>query len=463
MIKKAKVSALAVRTFANAVSKVMEYSERFDEGISCLEELLRYLSEQNEDLSSSIEKMESANDSLSKVINKIEETISGIMYEIDELENELSHLRDELSDTPRTITVTDWEGRKHKERNSDYDYLKERIRGVREEISDLEDSLYDEKQRLDRAERIERKLSIHIAEIHQVINSVKDMQRSIKTLISKIDDVKKGNTNNSDNANDGLKKALKAIYDYMKIKMEYDAGKQYIEKFTPRDTQDSVDENPNKGKEAKEQIYVENKDQENSIHKIKYDSQNHICEYDGRRYGGKYVLYEERKNGTSKSGPLSGYYEGERGESKFIPSDRTAKGLAVLEILRQKGLDGIVYRNAEPDFEVCSEAEVTIENMTENREDYRDINGNQMPGNFTQADIKLAEKWNSERRDNRTDWTGLDVEEYRKVNRLTWHEKCDTITMILVRCEINDFFSHYGGCAECRVRDGGSNEGGFDE
>ena len=74
-----------------------------------------------------------------------------------------------------------------------------------------------------------------------------------------------------------------------------------------------------------------------------------------------------------------------------------------------------------------------------------------MYGNFTQADIKLAKLWCSENINGKSDWTARDVASYRKNNNLTWHEKCDTITMVLVRSEINAYFKHIGGVSECNI------------
>ena len=101
--------------------------------------------------------------------------------------------------------------------------------------------------------------------------------------------------------------------------------------------------------------------------------------------------------------------------------------------------------------------------MTENRDNYRGKDGDMQLGNFVQADIELAERWKKEKRDGRTNWEPREVLDYRKANRLTWHEKCDTETMVLVRFEINFYFKHSGGCAECRERDSGESEGVFDE
>ena len=107
---------------------------------------------------------------------------------------------------------------------------------------------------------------------------------------------------------------------------------------------------------------------------------------------------------------------------------------------------------------------VKISGMTENRENFTNNVGEIALGNFSQADIELAKAWNLGKREGRSNWEARDVLNYRKANKLTWHEKCDTETMVLVRFEINLFFKHSGGCSECRVRDAVVTDGGdFDE
>ncbi len=72
--------------------------------------------------------------------------------------------------------------------------------------------------------------------------------------------------------------------------------------------------------------------------------------------------YEDRIRQTPKEGER-GHWEGERGESKYIPSDEKIK-----EILSKYGLDGIVYEDGVPDFSGCAEATVEIDDMSESRE-----------------------------------------------------------------------------------------------
>ncbi len=170
-------------------------------------------------------------------------------------------------------------------------------------------------------------------------------------------------------------------------------------------------------------------------------------------FGGEYTSYADRLNQTPREDDDRGHYEGERGESTYIPSDSTEAGEKAIEKLAEYGLDGIEYINAEPDFSECAEATVKVGHMTQNRQDCVDENGQYTYGNFSQADMKCAEQWNAEGKDGRSDWAARDVSDYRKENHLSWHERCDTETMDLVPQEIHSYFTHSGGVAECKARD----------
>lgn len=175
-----------------------------------------------------------------------------------------------------------------------------------------------------------------------------------------------------------------------------------------------------------------------------------------------YTTYEDRVKYTPKEDSVNGEWTGKRAESTFIPSTDSPEGKEAHDKLNEHGLTGIEYINGEPDFSRCSEANVRIDNMTENRHNYTDNEGNTRLGNYEQANIKCSELWNKENKDGRNDWTPEDVENYRIENKLTWHECCDTKSMNLVPREIHSFFTHSGGVAECKVRDG-SDGGDFDE
>ena len=176
-------------------------------------------------------------------------------------------------------------------------------------------------------------------------------------------------------------------------------------------------------------------------------------------YGGKYNSLEDRIKHTPSEINENYEYSGLRGNSFLRPSENTEKGRAMIELLKEYGVEGVMYKNGEPLFSKCAEATVTIDHMTKNREDYHDGEGMQM-GNFSQADIKCAELWNKQKKDGRTDWTDEKVYDYRRQNKLEWHERCDTKTMDLLKHDIHDFFKHTGRVYECKTRDSIETTGG---
>lgn len=147
--------------------------------------------------------------------------------------------------------------------------------------------------------------------------------------------------------------------------------------------------------------------------------------------------YKERIDRTPRENSDRGKWTGDRGESTFISSDEEMQ-----KLLAQFGLDGIEYKDGIPDFSKCSACTVGIDNMSENRYG--------KDGNFAQCDSKCAEQWNNEGRAGKTDRTARDVKEWREINGYSWHERNDMKTCDLIPTEINDYFGHLGGVAECK-------------
>ena len=140
----------------------------------------------------------------------------------------------------------------------------------------------------------------------------------------------------------------------------------------------------------------------------------------------------------------------------FIPTaDR------VREILRNKGLEGINYKDGIPDFNPISEAKVTIQGMSQHRLSQMGENGERIVGNYEKADTECAKAWNLEQRDGKDDWTHQDVKKWREANEYTWHEHNDMKTCSLVPTEVHKVCSHLGGVSE--IKNILNQIGGFDE
>lgn len=150
--------------------------------------------------------------------------------------------------------------------------------------------------------------------------------------------------------------------------------------------------------------------------------------------GNFFSSYKERLDQTPANNSERGYWQGERGESKFVPVNQ-----GIQEILAKNNMDGVLYRDAIPDFSPCSEGTVIIENMTSNR-----------ANNFKQCDQKCAELWNNDAKNDKIDWTPRDIANWRNENGYSWHERNDMKTCDLIPTETNDYFGHLGGVSECK-------------
>ena len=136
----------------------------------------------------------------------------------------------------------------------------------------------------------------------------------------------------------------------------------------------------------------------------------------------------------------NGHWENERGDSEwkpdkeYVPQKHNTEGKTWGEILEEHGIEGIEFKDGEPDFSPVIvekdgvKAEVEIDKFTEDRR-----------RNFKQADEKLAEKLGCSDRD---------VLEWREKNNYTWHESSDCKTLQLVPREIHANIAHDGGVCE---------------
>ena len=141
-----------------------------------------------------------------------------------------------------------------------------------------------------------------------------------------------------------------------------------------------------------------------------------------------------------KNCPISdGRWEGERGDSKWIPDPdyvplkKNPEGKTWSEILKEYGIDGINFKDGEPDFSEISKGEVEIEGFSKDRDD-----------NFDKADIELAKQKGC---------TPEEVAKWRKEHGYTWHECRDMKTMQKVPSIIHNNVTHRGGVSEVKKGD----------
>lgn len=131
-----------------------------------------------------------------------------------------------------------------------------------------------------------------------------------------------------------------------------------------------------------------------------------------------------------------GHWEGERGNSKwipdadYVPQKQNKEEQSWGEILNKYDIEDVSFKDGEPDFSDVSKGNVEIEEFTTNRSD-----------NFDQADMKLAEQKGC---------MPEDVAKWRKENGYTWHECRDMKTMQKVPSKVHNNITHSGGVSEAK-------------
>ncbi|MBR1764620.1 MAG: HNH endonuclease [Ruminococcus sp.] len=471
----AKVDHDDVKAFRLTSDAIKEYADKLDSSFELIELMTRSVSVTINDLDSYSHKLENAKKTVDNEQDRIRERLRALEDECEEIEDSIDDVKSDLQCTDKTITMTDSEGEEFEETNPEYTKLMDKLQDLEDDLDNVESKLSDTRSELNRVIYLRDEIIEQDRLARNAVDLLDDCKRKVNRSLNELRNYSANIRESSTSAVDTLIQIEKTIEEYRKIKIRLNPAQisplDYSSFTTDRTISSplinvekiTININNKEAHNASAMTLKKQNDPAANEHEhTKVDQNGHICEFEGRTYGGKYNSYDERLSYTPKDNSVYGYYESERGESKFIPSSKTVEGIEIIAILSNYDLDGIIYRNAEPDFEVCSEAVVEIDDMTENRYDY--LKGSvKKPGNFSQADIKLAKKWSDEKKNSKRDWTPSDVRTYRQSNRLTWHEKCDTKTMVMVRREINEYFKHIGGVSECRVRDGGIKDGGFDD
>lgn len=132
----------------------------------------------------------------------------------------------------------------------------------------------------------------------------------------------------------------------------------------------------------------------------------------------------------------NGEWSGERGDSKwhpdreYVPLKANPEGEAWGKILDGYGIDGIAYKEGNPDFNAIDRGTVEIDGFTDSRED-----------NFAKADIEMARQRGC---------SPEDVRKWRKENGYTWHECKDMRTIQKIPSIIHNNVSHSGGISEAK-------------
>lgn len=156
-------------------------------------------------------------------------------------------------------------------------------------------------------------------------------------------------------------------------------------------------------------------------------------------------LYSSRETRISQAQFSDGVWSGEPGNSELTPNDPD-----VIDTMSQFGESKVKYDNGVVDFSPFSKETVSI-NITPDIETNR-----------SNAYKAVADKWNKQAKDGRTDWTRRDVADWKQSENLEFHECSDMKTCQFVPADIHQACKHTGGRYEAKCKEMLEDGGGFD-
>lgn len=218
MIRNAKVSLVAVKTFEQAVSAVKDYSVKFDRGISGLDGFSQYITKQIGGVNESCSKLQQSQAKLRDKAKKLKITIVKLNERMNKLEACLASLESELSSVPEFISITNESDEVHEIPNPEYVSLREDIDDVEEKIEAvaMEKALYHE--RLNKVNAVDAQIEKQIDKFDSVVHALEEKKSSCHKLREELLEIKAHNFKNGENAFEKLKKIEEIIAAYQRKK-----------------------------------------------------------------------------------------------------------------------------------------------------------------------------------------------------------------------------------------------------
>ena len=204
------------------VADISGFGDRFDSGISCVEDLLRYIMHligKNNELSDDLQDNASV---LSEKIENTENEISDYESELSNLNNELIDIENEIANTNVTIEKPLSDESTICVPNPEYEILQAQASDLKHRIVVIEGLINSLQNKLNHMCRLQTQLNTLTSRCKE--NSVKLNEDSSKCrqVIADLTELKANNANKSDEANRLLETICRIIEEYQSLTIQYD-------------------------------------------------------------------------------------------------------------------------------------------------------------------------------------------------------------------------------------------------
>ena len=219
---RANVSLAEVTAIKEVAKELSCFDNRFNSGISCVEDLLQYLSQLGNIVMELSGKLQDSAVSLSEKKEKTENDIQKLRTELEQLHDELGYIKNQIANTAKTITIQISDEKAIAMPNPEYEYLQGVADSLRLKISEIEIEISMLQNKLDYIRMLNAQLNSYQNECKTDSGKIKESISKCRETITNLTDLRNDSTKKSEEATGKLETIRQIIEEYQSLKIVYD-------------------------------------------------------------------------------------------------------------------------------------------------------------------------------------------------------------------------------------------------
>ena len=219
---RANVSLAEVTAIKEVAEELSCFDNRFNSGISCVEDLLQYLSQLGEKVNELSGNLQDSAVSLSEKKEKTENDIQKLRTELEHLNGELSEIESQIAITDEFIEIPTPSETSVEIPNPEYINLQSRASSIRLKITKTELDITKLQRKLEHIRSLNAQLNSYQNECKTDSGKIKESISKCRETITNLTDLRNDSTKKSEEATGKLETIRQIIEEYQSLKIVYD-------------------------------------------------------------------------------------------------------------------------------------------------------------------------------------------------------------------------------------------------
>lgn len=219
---RANVSLAEVTAIKEVAEELSCFDNRFNSGISCVEDLLQYLSQLGDKVNELSAKLQDCVLSLSEKKEKTEDEIQNLRTELEQLHDELSDVENQIANTDEFIEIPSQNETSVEIQNLKYLSLQSKASSIRLKLTKIERYITILQNKLDYIRSLNAQLNSYQNDCKTDYAKINECSSKCREIITNLADLRNDSIKKSEEATGKLETICQIIEEYQSLKIVYD-------------------------------------------------------------------------------------------------------------------------------------------------------------------------------------------------------------------------------------------------